>query len=146
MNALPERSSSLRLSEAVLVGLLTTHLRSDGYRVRHEVPNMGRQADIVATRGRWVTFIEAKLSQWQRALVQCRTHEHVADYICIAVATRTIPETLRTAAMSRGYGVIVYHTDVNTFEWVIRPRWNKRVWAPQRQQWSAHLRGLAHVG
>jgi len=129
-----------------MVSLLTAHLQSQGYRVRHEVPNMGQQADVVATRGRWVTFIEAKLSQWPRALMQCRAHEHVADYICIAVATRSIPEPLRLTATSRGYGVIVYRAELNTFEWVIRPKHNHRVWRPHRQQWSLHLRGLAHVG
>jgi hypothetical protein len=146
MNEPPDEVRRGRLSEAAMVGLLTAHLQSQGYRVRHEVPNMGQQADVVATRGRWVTFIEAKLAQWPRALAQCRAHEHVADFICIAVATRSIPEPLRVAAMSRGYGVIVFRTETNAFELVIPPKRNPRVWRPQRQQWSLHLRGLAHVG
>lgn len=146
MNGLPDEVRGRKLSEAAMVRLLTAHLQSQGYRVRHEVPNMGQQADVVATRGRWVTFIEAKLAQWPRALEQCQAHEHVADFICIAVATRSIPEALRVAATSRGYGVIVFRGETSAFEWVIPPKRNQRVWRPQRQQWSLHLRGLTHVG
>jgi len=105
---------------------------------------MGQLADIVATRGRWVTFIEAKLSRWDRAMRQCQAHEHVADYICIAIARGQESERLNETAAARGYGVLIYESSRDRFHWALRPRVNRAVWLPQRTEWARQARVIAH--
>jgi len=145
MSGPPKPSLSPILTEADLVVRLTTFLRGQGYRVRKEVPNMGQLADVVATKGRWVTFVEAKLTRWQRAIGQCQAHEQVADYICVAIGSERVPSEFLEHAFARGYGIIVYIPASESFRWELQPRVNRQVWPPQRQQWSRLLRGLAYA-
>lgn len=126
--------------EGTLVKMLAAALVEQGFRVRTEVSNMGQSADLVATRGRWVTVIEAKLGHWRRALTQCRAHEHVADYICIALASVSLPKELRETAEKLGYGVIHFKQGTGTFDWALKPRMNKAVWRPQRKYWANKVR------
>ena len=123
-------------TEADLVQKLSSKLIADGFRIRREVSNMGQSADVVATKGRWVTVIEAKLTDWRRALLQCRAHEQIADYICIAVATARVAEPLVQAAEQMGYGIIHYDETNAQFNWTVQPRLNKQVWLPQRRHWA----------
>lgn len=138
-----ERNS--RFSEAELVLTLTAWLCTSGYRVRHEVSNMGQSADLVAIRGRWVTIFEAKLGDWRRALQQCEAHEPVADYICVAVASATINETLRSEVTKRGYGLVHYRSTDRQLHWVCKPVRNAQVWQPQRRVWSDSVRKVAYA-
>ena len=131
--------------EAELVSAVESHLESGGYRVRREVPNMGQSADLVAVRGRWVTFVEAKVSDWGRALRQCVAHELVADFICIAIGTKYLSEALRCAAEERGYGLIHCPSSSRECDFVLRPRRNGNVWAPQRRLLAKYLRNLSDV-
>ncbi len=104
---------------------------------------MGQSVDMVATRGRWVTVIEAKMRDWRRALKQCQGHEQVADFVCVAIAsTRVADELLRTAC-ARGYGVIHYDRKKGEFGWALRPRLNRLVWVPQRRHWARKMKGVA---
>lgn len=128
--------------EADLVDSLARELKDEGYRIRVEVSNMGQSIDMVATRGRWVTVIEAKMQDWRRAVNQCRAHEPVADYICIAVASVKISDSLTEEAKRSGYGIIHYCRTSQKFRWVLRPPRNKRIWAPQRRHWA---RGVKRV-
>ena len=121
-------------------------LHCEGYRVRTEVPTLGQSADLVATKNRWVTFVEAKVRDWQRALQQCRGHEHVADYICIAVATARRPDALLETARQRGYGVIHCQPQSGHCEWLLLPARNEAVWRPQRLELGKALRGVDHEG
>jgi len=113
--------------------------------VRTEISNMGQSVDVVATRGRWVTLIEVKMSNWQRAMVQCRAHEQVADFICIAVGTRSVPPTLVSATTELGYGLLHFDGKKQRFHWVIRPRRNRQVWTPQRRLWARNMRRIGYV-
>src|SRR5437763_1397047 len=106
--------------EADLVDRLAHSLKDQGYRVRMEVSNMGQSIDMVATRGRWVTVIEAKLQNWRRALRQCLAHEQVADYICIAIASVTVSDSLAEEARRSGYGIIHYCRGSQEFRWVLK--------------------------
>lgn len=105
---------------------------------------MGQSADVVATLGRWVTFIEAKKHDWRRALKQCRAHEQVADFICIALGTRGISDACRDQARTAGYGVI-HCENGERCEWVLPPQRNTGLWQPQRQRLSEVLRGIDHA-
>jgi hypothetical protein len=135
---------SLISSEADLVVKLTEKLRAEGFVVRTEVSNMGQSADVVAMRGKWVTVIEVKWRNWQRAVAQCRAHELIADFICIAIASVSVPSSLIEQAMISGYGILHYSQVTGEFEWVLRPRVNRDVWAPQRKYWAQSVRRMAH--
>jgi len=131
--------------EHTVVSLVLSLLKREGYRLRCEVPNMGQSADIVATRGRWVTFVEAKVAAWQRALDQCTAHEQVADYICVALGSVSVADDLLRMSKRLGYGVIHCNLSEQTARWVLRPRRNNKVWAPQREYWGKLLRMIEYA-
>lgn len=139
-----KRTKRRAYSEQQVVELLIDFLEEDGYRVRLEVPNMGQCADVVGTRNRWVTFIEAKVRDWQRAVEQCRAHESVADYVCLALALKSIPSGLRESAERGGYGLILCDVDAGCCEWAIQPRRNSEVWLPQRRRLARAMKGIDH--
>ena len=131
--------------EATLVAALSRFLVAGGYRVRLEVSNMGQSADLVATRGRWVTCIEAKVKDWRTAIRQCVAHEAVADFVCIAVALRRNHEPLVEAARARGYGVIACDPASKQCGWILAPRRNLAVWAPQRKRMTAAMKEVGYA-
>ena len=131
-------------SEKSLVDQLVGFLAFEGYQVRTEVPSLGQSIDLVATKGKWLTAVEAKINDWRRALIQCRAHELVADYICIAIATKNISIELRTAVDAAGYGLI-HLNRAGTFEWVIRPKRNYRVWSAQRAVIGNHMKSIDYA-
>lgn len=145
MNAPSRHPLSNVISEEMLVCNLITMLSAEGYRIKREVSNMGQSVDIVATKGRWVTFVEAKIKNWKRALQQCRAHRTVADYVCIAIALKNIPNEFQAEAMKNGYGIIHYDYSSKSFNWNRRPIVNKSVWNPQRKHWAKKTRRVHHV-
>jgi hypothetical protein len=141
----PLNKTQTTFSEGDLVCKLTRWLDTDGYRVRHEVSVLGQSADVVGMRGRWVTFFEAKVSDWRRALHQCQAHESIADYICIVIASSGINTRLKLEATRRGYGIVHYRQNDATLSWVCRPVRNTRVWRPQRKVWACSIRKIAYA-
>jgi hypothetical protein len=141
MSRLPSKFTNVS-SEAELVNRLVHMLLDDGYRVRTEVSNMGQSVDLVATRGRWVTVVEAKLYNWKRAVEQCRAHEQVADYVCVAVASVSVAQELLVEARRSGYGVIHFDRTSQQFVWAVRPILNRRVWRPQRRRWTHGMKAI----
>lgn len=139
---MPTRSM---VCEAELVDAVTTLFCKDGYRVRHEVPNMGQSIDLAATKNRWITAVEAKLHDWRRGIKQCQAHELVADYICIAIATQGISDQLRDQALLKGYGIILWDTRKSICTWVERPKRNEKVWLAQRRHFSRKLREIEYA-
>ncbi len=133
------------MTEQDLTIEIESFLQKQKYRIRYEVPNMGQSLDILASRSRWVTAIEAKLENWKRALIQCRAHELVADYICIAIATKKVSEKLETEIQQRGYGLIHFDSNNKKCEWAIKPKRNLKVWSAQRKLFSRNLRGIEYV-
>jgi hypothetical protein len=131
--------------EADMVSSLACMLGEQGYRVRMEVSNMGQSIDVVATRGRWVTVIEVKLQNWRRALAQCRAHEQIADFICIAIGSATVSDALTEEAERAGYGIIHFCRDCQRFRWVRHPSRNKRVWPPQRRHWAQSVKRINYA-
>lgn len=144
MKQIPNIGGMIR-SEDELVVILSKTLEEEGYRIRLEVANLRRSADLVATRGRWVTFVEAKLKDWRRGLRQCRCHEQVADYICLAVAVRKIPSELLIEAEDRGYGILQYDSVEGHFSWIRHPSANQNIWRPQRRYWSKQFKRMKHA-
>jgi hypothetical protein len=132
-------------SESDLIRIVADFLRADGYRVRSEVPNMGQSADLVATKNRWLTFVEAKVHDWRRALLQCRAHEPVADFICVAIYMGSVPHRLLEDATRLGYGLIHCSPRESKCSWVRRARLNRCVWPPQRRRVVAAMRDIRYA-
>ncbi len=139
------RSGAANASEAHLVRGLVRFLTGEGYRVRLEVPNMGQSADLVASRSRWLTFVEAKRHDWRRALEQCRAHEAVADYICVAISLRSASDALLQDIKEVGYGLIRCDLALQTCEWVLQPSRNTKVWPPQRRRLLAAMKAIDYA-
>jgi len=129
-------------TEQEVVSGVVQLLKNAGYRIRIEVPSLGQSADMVATRSRWVTFIEAKTRDWRKALTQCEAHKNVADYIAVAVATVNPPTALLDIANERGYGVIHCQPRSGRTDWLLTPRRNDELWRPQRLELSKALRNI----
>jgi hypothetical protein len=106
--------------------------RRSGYRIVREVPNMGQSVDIVAAYRNCLVAIEVKRSDWQRALNQCSAHRAVADFICIAIGTKTVSAALQKEATRLNYGIIHCPPGENLCTWAARPKKNPRVWKPQQ--------------
>lgn len=134
-----------RVSEAELVACLTTWLATAGYRVKHEVANMGQSADVVAFKGRWITVFEAKRADWKRALRQCEAHEVVADFVCLAVGSVRINERLKTEVSKRGYGLVHFSPTNQEPQWVCKPSRNAKLWSPQRKLWLSDSRKVGYA-
>lgn len=132
------------LRESDLVTKLTLFMQQQGYRVRIEIANMGQSIDLVATKGRWVTTVEAKLRNLPRALAQCEAHEAIADYLCVALAKAPRPGKNLDLLKAKGYGLIAFDQETERFGWLVRPAWNKRIWSPQRKYWARKLKKITH--
>jgi len=102
-------------------------------KVWFEVPNMGQSVDIVIDINGKLIFVEVKVKNWSKALEQCKAHEMVADYIYIAIATKSISKDLLTEATKNGYGVMHYNWDKRCWEIVSESCINDNIWMPQRQ-------------
>lgn len=142
MNDLRNRNSSI--PECELVDVVALFLREQGFRVRAEVPSLGQSADLVATRGRWVSFIEVKVRDWRSAINQCKAHKLVGDFICIALGTKNISEAVKQATADEGIGLIHVLAD-GTCSWIAKPVLNARIWQPQRKQFSKNLQAIEYV-
>ncbi|MBE3037700.1 MAG: hypothetical protein IMZ62_02645 [Chloroflexi bacterium] len=137
--------TTVPVAESDVVGAVTKLLVGERYRVRHEVPNMGQSVDIVATRGSWLTCVEAKVGKWRRALAQCLAHEQVADFICIAIAAESAGDELLREVSKSGYGLIVYRPSNRSCDWARPPDRNAKVWRPQRRRLMSLMRKIAYA-
>lgn len=132
-------------SEKELVYRIVKFLRNDGYQVVLEAPNMGQSVDLVGIKDNTLTLIEAKISDWSRAIDQCRAHQLVADYICIALGKRISSERLIESVKKLGYGIISCDPDSENCSWLFRPRKNENVWTPQKAIFSKNIKELTHA-
>ncbi len=128
--------------ETDLIESLTNFLAIQKYELRYEVPTLGQSADIVACKKKSYTFIEAKMHDWKRGLNQCKTHEIVADYICIAIASVHISAKLEYCAKMKGYGIIHCNPNTGICDWFVSPEINENMWFPQRKSFVNSLRDL----
>lgn len=136
--------SAQNISESVIVSDLVEFLHRGNYKVRLEVPNLGQSADVVATRGRWVTLMEVKVRDWRKAIEQCRAHLHVADYVCIVIATKGVSLRAKEEITKHGFGLIHYDAS-GQLEWVKRPSRNSTIWLPQRRVLSSKMKRISYV-
>ena len=133
------------MTEHELTTEIVIFLRKEGFKIRYEVPNMVQSIDLLATKNRWVMTIEAKLNNWKKALAQCKSHELIADYICIAIATKKLSQDLKRETISRGYGLLHFDGTRSKCLWAIKPQRNLKVWPAQRRIFSINYRGIDYV-
>ena len=122
-----------KFTENIFTTKIISYLRRKKYSVFIEIPNMGQSVDLVAQRGRWLTFVEVKLNNWNRALTQCKNHEIVADYIYVAIATKSVSVRFLEISEKKGYGILHYDHKSNKVSVVLEAKHNKKVWEPQRK-------------
>ena len=132
--------------EDTVVAAVMQFLGGSGYRVRTEVSSLGQSADIIATRGRWITAVEVKVGNRQRALQQCRAHEVIADFVVVAIGATSISSTFRALATASGYGIIRVDPGGAACDWALAPRRSRRVWKPERLRFSSRLRAVRYAG
>jgi hypothetical protein len=71
--------------EANLREPVAAWLQDAGFEVRMEVPILGHRADLVGSRGAFVTAIEMKLDRWTQALRQAIAYQLAADRAYVAM-------------------------------------------------------------
>lgn len=133
-----------KISEAELVDQVLVGLELEGFKTLCEVPNMGQSVDIIATKSRWMWAIEAKVGNWKRAMEQCRAHEIVADYICLALDKVPNNSPILGELEKRGYGLIVLSAE-GGMEWVVYPKKNQSIWPPQRKKFRERIREFSYA-
>lgn len=131
-------------SERDLVDNLIIFLNNNNYKTKIEIPNMGQSVDIVAQKGDQLTFIEAKLKNWRRAIEQCEAHEHIADYICIALSKTKITNLIIEKLIFLGYGLIDCEAATGLCEWILKPSLMQNIWKPQRRIFLKNLNEIIH--
>ncbi len=71
--------------EAQLAAPITAWLESDGYRVKAEVPILGRRADLLGARDDALVAVELKMRDWHEALRQAMAYQLAADRVWVAM-------------------------------------------------------------
>lgn len=94
--------------EAQLAPPITAWLESSGYRVRTEVPILGRRADLVGV-GHDVVAVELKLRDWSEALRQAVAYQLAADRVWIGMplASASAAYRHRWELEAEGIGLLV---------------------------------------
>lgn len=137
--------SRYRVPEAALVARAADLLRSEGALVCFEVPSLGQSVDLVAEKNDKYIAIEAKVSDWRRALRQATPHLLVADYVAIAVSYNEIPRSLIDEAVVLGIGIINWRTRTDAIEWVLEARESRRVWGPQKNVFRKNVMEVGYA-
>ncbi len=132
-------------SENNIIELLNDYYNKNNFIVKNEVPNMGQSVDIVAKKGRWITCIEAKLFNWNRAIQQCNAHELVADFIYIAVSTKSISKNLHEKAKKKGYGLIHINPFNGEINIQLKAIKNNKYWVPQRNNFNRFFKEVENA-
>lgn len=120
-------------NERTLVKLVRRFFENKNFTVIEEIPNMGQSVDLVALQGKKIVFIEAKMSDWKRAINQCKTHEAVADIIYIAIASKNVSPFFLNEAKKSGYGILHYNRQTCCIDESLTPNKNRKIWYPQRE-------------
>lgn len=131
-----------RIAEKAVVKQLVEQLIDKDTRIFLEVPSLGQSVDVAWISGEEITFIEAKVNDWRRALKQCEKHFLVADYIWIAVAMKTVNEALLDQARTLGIGVMHYKDGLVLK--CLDAKKNEKIWRPQNEVMKNYLTSNKH--
>lgn len=108
------KSEALGYTERELVDLLLVALPTFGWKAQAtgiEVPSHGRaRADIALRVGDEVWAIEAKMSDWRKAIGQAVLNRYCFDRCYIALGMTKVTDHVRAEAAKWGVGVIGLQT------------------------------------
>lgn len=129
----------MRTSEVDLTQAVARFLLESGGRVFSEVPILGQSADLVWIQRESVTFVEVKINATSRAIEQCRAHELVADYVCVATSNRSVSSRNIERIVGLGYGLISCEIATGACVWLVEPLRLGKYWAPIRNRVIARM-------
>jgi hypothetical protein len=114
------------MNEQTIVDSVVTAMLGKGFRVKTEVANLHRSADIclIDDEGK-IWIIECKVSSISRAIVQSRTHKLAADRVFIATVQRKTRDAIREEIAKAGLGLLYVKPDGSVSEPVVEPRRNR---------------------
>ncbi|OEC32726.1 hypothetical protein A7D25_22615 [Pseudomonas sp. 21C1] len=127
-------------AETEVVEVLRNFLIDKGFETTEEVSSMGQSIDLVGKKSCRIYAFEAKRDNWKRGLAQCKAHELIADYVCLAMGSKSIPTKLVQEVESLGYGLVWCNPEDSSCQWVHEPKINKNIWPPQKQLLMKNLK------
>lgn len=135
----------MKVKERDLAVSVAAFFANSGGRVFAEVASLGKSADLVVVWQSEITFVEVKVNATSRAIEQCRAHELVADFICVATAAKSVNQANMDRLQELGYGLISCDVVTGVCSWILEPRRLSRYWQPIRDRvidrlggWSGH--------
>ena len=105
-----------------------------GGSIFREISSLGQSADLVYLRGDDLTFVEVKVNATRRAIEQCKAHQLVADFICVAIAGKSVSDENMEKLKSLGYGLISCNQGFDDCIWILMPRRQNEFWQPSRRK------------
>ena len=106
------KEENIKMNEIALVNSIVNELKSYGYTVNTEVPNLYRSADIALLDNDgeiWV--IECKISDISKAIEQSKTHMLSADKVFIGTPYKKTKEKTINKLKEAGIGLIYLMND-----------------------------------
>lgn len=106
-----------------------------------EVPTLGRAIDLVLYRGRALTSVEFKLSNWKRALKQACDHRLVADYAYVCMPSKRVTSEIEHGFKNAGVGLLFYvGKGKSPFKEIIPAPKSPEVWNAARKRLVAYIK------
>lgn len=121
------------------VEILCDFFITEGCSIFLEVPSMGQSVDLVGIKSNFIYVVEVKISDWRRAIKQCKAHEIVADYICVALYRDKLSKNLEVEIDKLGYGLVLIDKEKGNCFWRKLPVKNNKIWQPQRKQFEKKI-------
>jgi len=90
----------------------------------------------ITSRNIWIG-IEYKLSNWKTAIWQAHAHRLTFDYLYILMPKKKISEALERESKKVGIGVLLFNG--NRIEVALKPKLQKMIWYPNRQQIKKYM-------
>jgi hypothetical protein len=103
-------------------------------KVACNIPLLGRCADMVCMRGRFLFTIEFKLHDWRRAIIQAIDHKLASDYAYICLPKKRNIENLLLELRSAGIGLLFFNEEGDwPFERIVKAPRSDETWAAARE-------------
>ena len=122
------------MNERMIVNRIVEDLQAKGYKVKTEVANFYRSADIaVIDNEENIWIIECKVSSIGQAINQLKTHKLSADKVFIGTLYRNTKESTLNKIKEAGIGLIYVMTDGSINKVIEEPN-ESNPWAPARER------------
>ncbi|MBD3189088.1 MAG: hypothetical protein GF308_00505 [Candidatus Heimdallarchaeota archaeon] len=119
------------VAEKDLYPIIIDHFIQKGFKCYLEVKYYSRKIDIIATKGKIIFAIEAKIANWQKALQQALTCKICANKVYIAMWHNFIHRIPLNKV--KQYGIGLLEIDGNVKE-IIKPKKSKLFYKPVSEE------------